>query len=1299
MRGSAVMSVECKYNANDNMFSLLNPFTTAIVTMADKLCSIARDTGRLISMNKTETEEFIELPDLEYEAVVHNNNNTTKLSDLINNMQSDNLNVLITGLGGCGKSFSLISVATQILKPYMNAISNNIDNKVGAIPVYIPLNSLLSNASDIEDYIIKQLADCQSVRYQTAENQLLEWKKSLADNKNSQYILLMLDGWNEIVSSEQQSKILTDIQRLQYNNAYRMVITSRYNLSNTFSSSMGTVTTKFASFKMNDLEDNIIISHVKKCLTEKGKTENELKIIKNELKDKKGKVKAIYRKPMGLVMFCAIHTNRDFGNMKGFFSQVNTLGELLHNFMFCIKNAYNSNDTKIYEKFLCYLGYQMNIEGVFTITKADFERYCKDFSKKYNYNNINIQNSRLVNDVTKRQDIGISQISFNHQNYRDYFAASFMKEIIFSGDIDEINAKIGIDKKIPYEVLTILSELIGEYKYIDVPGNTNDKGIQGILNEIGNKLEASAVALLIKVAVIGRNSDLSMFTFKNLDLKRTQLNNVVLFRKGENTQICAEFDECIISKSTFAPTGHAGAPQAILYLENRYILTFAKNGICCLDLKTGFSKMVADYGSDAILSAVFIPHSHKIVTGDAKGKLVLWEYMTGNENNDFQLSEEKVYLINDEVYLNADENRRKETAVHDIVLLNDQIIFSLKSGDVFSITYNLKNISQIIDLYEYKDSSCKYCRLEVIGNDLYVSYGRKIFKYNSDYCFQISDIEHSGGYIYDISRIEDKGCFTLLINYRDKKINDAKHSVVYMLNFITNDTSELKTIEHTTTSQGFKGWNKFSEPFNYGSAVYLTANINDNIEEAGLYLFSFEAIWDDEEEEYICLKCVKNAEECFGNRHIMSIERALHFVYNSREYVATTSIDRCVEILDITGTEANLIYHIEGHTDGVTCMDVINDKIIYTSHYSGEVCRWNKSENGWKCKTIAKPHSNEWVWVIKRAKLADTDYMIASSYDHNISITNAKSGKFEILEGCKGRVKAFDFLNNNSIVAVYDYKIDDKDKFSVHVFKNVDFTTGIAESTVIYDSPAYIQCMCTDNDNLYLVVNQDSRGNVYCINKNTLINDKDNMNIFSNLNHKISQSDSSRNNSKMRSIDVIEIDEGKKLFACGGDIDTLYAEVWIENGKKAVIDSRPTSITETNRRYDNEDGISSIKLAKHNGTIYLIFGSYDFYLYTYKISIDNDEISLEYLSAVNNNGKVLNVQYIENKDLVYVSLLSGQVITYNINSLIKNLNISSTVLFQASTGMHIVNVDLTNCASKDDISVDFKQIINYYGKI
>lgn len=1267
--------------------------------MADKLCSIAKDTGRLISINKTEAEEFIELPDLEYEAVVHNNNNNTKLSDLINNMQSDNLNVLITGLGGCGKSFSLISVATQILKPYINALSNNIDNKVGAIPVYIPLNSLLSNASGIEDYIIKQLADCQFVSYETAESQLLEWKKSLADNKNSQYILLMLDGWNEIVSSEEQSKILTDIQRLQYNNAYRMIITSRYNLSNTFSSSMGAVTTKFASFKMNDLEDNIIISYVKKCI-KKEKNEYELNtIINNELKDKKGKIKAIYRKPMGLVMFCAIHTHRDLGNIEDFFSQVNTLGELLHNFMFCIKNAYNLNDTEIYEKFLCYLGYQMNIEGVFTIKEADFERYCIDFSSNYNYENIDIQNNRFVNDVIKRQNMGIVQISFNHQNYRDYFAALFLKKIIFSGNTDEIKEKIGIDKKIPNEVLTILSELIGEYKYVDVPGKTNDKGIQGILNTIGNQLGNSAVALLIKVAVIGRNSDLSMFTFKNLDLQRTHLNNVVLFRKGEKTHKCAEFDKCTISKSTFAPTGHAGAPKAILYLENRYILTFAKNGICCLDLKTGFSKMVADYDSDAILSAVSIPNLSTIVTGDAKGKLVLWEYMTGNENdNDFQLSEKRIYIINDKVYRNADENRKKETAVHDIVFLKGQIIFALKSGDIFSINYGLNTINLIMNLHGYKDSSCKFCRLEVISDNLYVSYGRKIFKYNSDYCFQISDIEHSGGYIYDISRIEDEGCSALLINYRDKKINNANYSVVYMLDLITNNIVELKTIEHTTTSQGFKGWNKFSEPFNHGSDVYLTANINDNIEEAGLYLFSFEAIWDEDEEEYISLKCVKNAEECFGNRHIMSIERALYFAYNNRKYVATTSVDRCIEVLDITGTEANLIYHIEGHTDGVTCMDVINDKKIYTSHYSGEVCRWIKSQNGWKCKTIAKPHSNEWVWVIKHAKLADTDYMIASSYDHNISITNAKSGKFEILEGCKGRVKAFDLLNNNSIVAAYDYKIDDKDKFSVHVFKNVDFTTGIAESTVIYDSPAYIQCMCTDKNNLYLVVNQDRRSNVYCISKNTLIDDKGTMNIFSDLYHKIGQSDSFRNNSKMRSIDVIEIDKDKKLFACGGDIDTLYAEVWTENGKKAVIDSRHTSITETNRKYDSDDGISSIKLAKHNGTIYLIFGSNDFYLYTYKISIENDEISLEYLSAVNNDGKVLNVQYIDDTDLVYVSRLSGEVVTYNINSLITNSNISPEVLFQASTGMHIVNVNLTNC-TKTDISDDFKKIINYYGNI
>ena len=116
--------------------------TATIVTMADNLCNIARTTGRLISVNTTnEKGPLIELPNLECDTTVSCGNTTTTLFDLIKRMDSENLNVLITGLGGCGKSFSLLSVATKILQPYMNACKNNflLENEVGVIPVYIPL--------------------------------------------------------------------------------------------------------------------------------------------------------------------------------------------------------------------------------------------------------------------------------------------------------------------------------------------------------------------------------------------------------------------------------------------------------------------------------------------------------------------------------------------------------------------------------------------------------------------------------------------------------------------------------------------------------------------------------------------------------------------------------------------------------------------------------------------------------------------------------------------------------------------------------------------------------------------------------------------------------------------------------------------------------------------------------------------------------------------------------------------------------------------------------------------------------
>lgn len=1291
-------------------------FIDAIKDTAIEMQKRAREDCRLLPYGDDESERM-ELPTLDVETTVSSTNK--EKIELVKVLQMSEGNVMITGSGGCGKTYSLLFCAEQIL--------SSKDDKAN-IPFYIPLNTF--NGSDfrgIEAYVIDKIKVCYDNCYSKAEQ---AYSKFLSEyGKNGRKLIFLCDGFNEVISKELQAKIVQNIRELQHNYIYRFVITSRYNLSSTFANISGDISNSgFIAYNVNDLDDDVVEAYVENFLRNQGVVDEQIqKIINNELCEtsknyddrEKRKVKDIYKKPMAIVMFCGLHSSSAYAiNNPDFYSSIKRLGELLHDFIMCIKIGNHSAENKDkHFSFLQYLGYRMNVDGVFTISRAAFNRYCEDFIKQFDMYDMSAQEifqNSFVNDIMKYESGAnnlINAISFNHQNFRDYFAASFLREFICSGDCYRITEFIGIEKKIPNETSVLLAELLGEYKVIekDEALPADNTYVQTLLRDNSNQLNPSSVAYLVNLAVIGRKNDLSQFDFSGLDLSLTKLNGVKLSVGSGRERAKAKFHNAIITKETFAPVGHAGAPLVMFFVENRFVVSFSKNTICSFDMKTGVQQVVCEYSEEVIISAVHISNTKKIVTGDAIGILSLWRYEVVNDK--LSLSLVKQYNLLDSVYMFAADDRKKRAKIQDICIWgNNHILFSVSCGDVFSIDAELSNIPILkLSLCSEGNEYSRFCRIKSNGNDFYVSYGNKIYKNKIEQSLAMPMVK---GCIYDFLLVNIEGSLTVLANFRGDKNNpEGAVSVIYKFDEVQFDNSKSNLIKsfrekrHSVSSHGFTGWNRFSLMLDDGSCAYLCANTNDDSMTPSVYKLSFEPVYDEDDEvEDIEVEY----EAVFGNKHTMSVECVLPFTYNERKYLATSSTDRSVEILDISATENTLIYHLPGYTDGVTCMKVVDDKTIYTSHYSGEVCKWHKNKaNKWMCTIMSKPHTN-WVWIVDCICTESESYIVSGSYDHSVSLTNDRTGNSIILDGCKGHVKAMEIIDN-SIIAAYDYKGDKSSVYEFAVFSNIDFAEGKKHYQCI-EAPGngFVRCMKRIEDELFLCVNLTFESKFYCIkierdgNRVKLEMDSDGS-LKSVLKNQI-KSDTFK--TQIRAIDVIDYN-GERFFVCGGNVGNFFIEIWNDKQtekSKVTIQSRPPIVSSYNDGYDGSDGVSTIKFAEYNSELYIIAGAYDYHTYIYKLSVNSNKINCNIVSVIEHSDKVMNIQYVKKTSQLYVSLFDGKVYTWNMESLINSTNTliddgSGELLFHAVTGLHIMGVDFTNHNSNSDIPDDFKRIMRYYCKI
>lgn len=1225
-----------KFMKNHLSFSII----TTLRKEAERITKRAKDDcGRFIHVSLS--EQYPRINEMTLPFSYENAEKDEKVKDLTLEevFRTDTRkNIMVKGPGGCGKTFSLIGLAESLLD----------DEDSNTIPVYVQLNDYKESHESLLEYVYKILFDYDGseITPKKARKAMKKW----FNEDNDEQLLLLLDGFNEVRSKTLQNELYRGVCKLAGNNdKIRFIITSRYNMKSLFGDTFS------KEYSANKLSTDSIIQYINNFFA--GSPDCP-KILQNAMVpgSKKNDVKEFLRTPMALIMYCLVNSPNRRNNLmkKDEDDDCQTYGELMEKYIKRIKTVYDKekkdNDVSLsdVEKFLWCAGYYMSDRGVFNIFpielkdfifNAGFNKLVEDFDK--------LKEHTFFKDVIKYEDYGY--IEFIHQNYRDFFAASFLRDILINSGVDEKNKYFG-NNSISQEVMTLLADILKEYRYKD--GSHGSKVQYELQRANSKKLTSPAISQIIRIAAKGRDNDLSSFDFSGLELSNTSLNSIKLYK---NQNIYAKMDDAVVKKFTLNALGQPGAIFSMLWVEKRFLISFSKLGFFCFDMKIRKNYQITDYPEYAVRAAIHLK-SQCILTGDDSGKITLWKYRL--RYDELQIAE-----IGSEVLRSGGA---ATTKVQDIVEFNGKIYVSTEGGGVWSLSVNdtLTEARRENITFKGVNSKTSPCRLAVNGKKLYCSFGniiKKISDGDTDF-FDYYDIK--SGKIIDIAAVDFGRGETLLINIENTDDEGNRYSKVIAV----KDQTEYPVMEKPHDGRtGFKGWNSFSEM--YSNEVYLAVDIEDSPESAGLL-----KIFSDSDMNY-------HGVDYYGNHHSMSVNCAVCFKYERREYIATGSTERSVEILEAQNDGGTILYHLYGHDNGIHYIDVVDDKVIYAAHYSGEVSQWMDCGNGWRCLQVWAPHTF-WVWECRYISVDGTGYIISCSYDKKLSIINEKTGEIKLITDPISRVLSFGFLSDDTILTGYN---DREVKTVLHTFK-IDYSTGsytpLMESKVLgnwnYDLRSIHTIKRDKKYQLLLCANTNNeRGAIFRISDEH--NEPEKIREISEENKKVI----------IRYIDSIIFD-GKEIMACGGDYSggsvskAFYVTILDDNDERITVYIK------------NTEGCSALKLVEYEGSLYFIAGNYSGHIYIYIIDFNKREASHVY-TCDSLNDKILNIQYRNGK--VFFSTLNGKVYSFPFKGKRSDSAVPEKI-FQAISGLRCCYVDFSNIDKEySELTGDFGEIIGYYGKV
>ncbi len=1253
--------------SEEKLVSLLWKISQKIYTESN------RAEGRLLTF--AETEYNIHIPDIKNEV----SGSSQSLHDSILNHSK---NYSLTGCGGAGKTFMIFDCIKRLLK---------VQEQI--IPFYIPLHSFNETVENTTELLIHYLFS----QFSSHDSEQFKLWLQEERNNNTPYPLLFLDGFNEITNQELEEKIVAEVRNFQ--RCYpriRFVISSRYDLSSKFTAS-GSGELCFEQCAVKELSDRYINRYIRCILSEKLKYDDER--INSHLNNIDNRYRKVLSTPMALAMHVKLLLNENF-NLKIPNINPKTTGELIENFITLLQRSPDTEDFRKNSEnefinsnlILQYIGYQMNLDGLFEIEQRIINDY---FYKINNELGISIEFDDFKNFPTVKAVMVFPPISnktgkvkFIHQNFRDYYCAAFLRDILTDAhNFNDINfARKYIicyfRDHLPKEILVLLGDILHEYQYIQKQNDTSFSLLNTILTECFSDIRDDenvnvTISQLIEIAQIARDNNLNNFDFSGLSLSKTQLNNIKLY--DPNNFNTAVFKSTYLTDYTFRANGHAGAIFTMAFVGDTYLISFSRGSVWCYDIEQRIHYQVHSYSNNAARASVHLPDKKMIITGDDSGCLIIWKYEINNNIffiEEYQKFESYKAKIQNMVYV-------KEKSICFFVLQNSEAYF-----------FNPTAIKEPQKFYSGDIRTQKMCAITADKCYVYIACGKKIISIKIDdaitneVCTNDSPavfcchLDKPIDYIFDMTTRKAKNKTVLYLSGNSNETAGTNgFSEIYYTVLAKNGLSEKSHFNSVIGSNkqwinGFNGYNNFS--LRYGDeqilyvCVYLTNSSIPNV-------YEIETTTD-----FNTVTAVRLV-DCYIGKHEMSVECAIPLnLPNTNAGIATAAIDRTIEIIDLK-TET-IFARLPGYFDGVHMMGFWNNT-LYTATYNGSISAWeyDDEDEKWYCNHVYPVHTqNAWVWEVKHIIHQGILYIISCSYDNTFVIFQPDTEEV-ICKVTKEDTNKTGSINDGKVFSVIPLSNGDILAACGKAIKwfRIDYNNRRSECIDTFDFEVEVRFLQKnqDNDTLTAILASKSIHEIQIDYRTKTISCPIIKNFEKNL--------------VFRTTDSIVMRNGSFLTVYGGSNDkekTAYFEVYISDVCTDIV------LGEEAIGCRKTYGICSLSLYRYNEKILLLTASYSGNVSVYEITDSGKVICHACLSHYD---QALDVMAYE--DNLYCSTLDGKVFCWSLQKLLEKTEEKvnyykakdyEVEIFQTSAGFMMNHVDFSE--AQCELSEKYRCLIEQY---
>lgn len=599
------------------------------------------------------------LPQCRLIASSSNPNDTTEARPLLDTIKSlwekETWHTFIICEGGTGKTISLKNLWDLFL---------NIERRHRVIPIYIDLTSYNIRGNE-KNFIIKYIGRYYlNIANLRADEENDLWRlisqPQIIGGERKPSVLLLLDGFNEVTVNTMNLEI--ELKELvERAHGTQIVITSRSKVYGDFHAHT------FNKAELLPLSDKQIDLYIKD-VNEKNReicTEDFSNISKPE-----GDLLKLVRNPMMLTLYTATCSELENDPSNNFKRNPKTFGEIIWNYL--QSNILRQSNFLKYKLILNHLmphiGYKMEKDGQFSITRQELREYIDEAYKSFNnedfYNTFSefdghtndlefeisnpndkgIRFNKILEILTNQLTILINEeknsFRFSHQHFRDFFAALYIINII---EIGIRKAEIPLELKnraLPGDVRRFVGEIAGEHH--NKPKLSNGMWVLDIeerdiltsalyhcRHKFGKDEIGFAVWNIIEIIKKSRE-ELTGCDLSYLDLYSIRLNGVICSRWSGDSFLAANFDGAKLDEINLLSFGHSSSIDSAVYSKDGKKILSASFDHTIKEWNVSTGKCIHTYKGhkDWVRSAIYSPDGTKILS--VSRDKTIKEWLVGN---------------------------------------------------------------------------------------------------------------------------------------------------------------------------------------------------------------------------------------------------------------------------------------------------------------------------------------------------------------------------------------------------------------------------------------------------------------------------------------------------------------------------------------------------------------------------------------------------------------------------------------------------------------------------------------------